>query len=53
MSLYLDKFVPAAGDNDRVLSVGREPDTAAPVSVTVILVREGGGGRGGGEGGEG
>jgi len=33
----LDVLVPAAGDDDGVLGVGREPDAADPVAVTLVL----------------
>ena len=34
---YLDQFIPTARDDDWILSVWRESNTAHPVSVTVIL----------------
>lgn len=37
--LYLDQLVPATWYNDWVLSIGWEPDTTTPVSVTIILQR--------------
>jgi hypothetical protein len=39
-SNYLDKFVPTTRDDNWILSVWRESNTAHPVSVTVILERE-------------
>ena len=33
----LDQFIPIARDDDWILSVWRESNTAHPVSVTVIL----------------
>ena len=38
--MYLDQLVPATGDDDWVLSVGRESHTTTPVSVAVILQGE-------------
>jgi len=34
---HLDVLVPARGDDDRVLVVGREPDAGDPVLVAVLL----------------
>ena len=34
---YLDQFIPIARDDDWILSVWRESNTAHPVSVRVIL----------------
>ena len=34
---HLDVLVPARGDDDRVLVVGREPDTGDPVLVAILL----------------
>ena len=34
---YLDQFIPNARDDDWILSVWRESNTAHPVSVRVIL----------------
>ena len=34
---YLDQFIPIARDDDWILNVWRESNTAHPVSVTVIL----------------
>ena len=40
MNIDLDQFVPATRDNDGILSVWRESNTAHPVSVTIILQKE-------------
>lgn len=33
---YLDKLVPAGGDNDGVLGVGREADARDPLGVALV-----------------
>lgn len=34
--MYLDEFVPAAGDNHRVLGVGAEADARHPLGVALL-----------------
>jgi hypothetical protein len=36
LKTYLDELVPAGGDNDSVLGVGREADTRDPLRVALI-----------------